>query len=340
MKLPNFTNFEPLNQLKDQMGIPRDSYGSFPQVSEQASPSGAALPRAFILLKSGGRLDLLHPQPDAWTDEDLAIGLSRTYRWGGYSKWDLPLSVAQHSLTVLALREAEGPLTAREALQELLHDATEALFGGFDPIAPLKPHLGPAFASLDSRLQVAVDQRYRLPAWTEDSYARHKHADRLAAASEAYHVVGWTRDEMRSSLEISLDPLGEDPLVAPADIKPWEPWPPRTAMTLFFNRLTQLLDRAKVDDSLADLAKRFSLLPPQTRSRYNHWPSGSSLTDTLVYVEADDGSQSLEGVIVDGQRDEDGAFDIENIFTVFTTHSNADGELILCNGANCHVEIL
>ncbi|VTZ22896.1 hypothetical protein MPC1_13260003 [Methylocella tundrae] len=58
------------------------------------------------------------------------------------------------------MREAEGPLTAREALRELLHDATEALFGGIDPIAPLRPHLGPDFARLDRRLQAAVDQRY------------------------------------------------------------------------------------------------------------------------------------------------------------------------------------
>jgi 5'-nucleotidase len=59
--------------------------------------------RAWVLLPSGRRLNLLdpYPDPDAWTDEDLAIGLSRTYRWAGYSAWDLPLSVAQHSLTVL-----------------------------------------------------------------------------------------------------------------------------------------------------------------------------------------------------------------------------------------------
>jgi hypothetical protein len=59
------------------------------------------LTRAWVLLPSGRRLNLLAPDPDAWTDRDLAIGLSRTYRWSGYSAWSLPLSVAQHSLTVL-----------------------------------------------------------------------------------------------------------------------------------------------------------------------------------------------------------------------------------------------
>ena len=42
--------------------------------------------RAWILLPSGRRLDLLAPDPASWTDEDLAIGLSRTYRWGGDRK--------------------------------------------------------------------------------------------------------------------------------------------------------------------------------------------------------------------------------------------------------------
>ena len=37
------------------------------------------------------------------------------------------------------------------------------------------------------RLQEAVAERYQLPAWTAESYTLHKHADRLAAASEAFH---------------------------------------------------------------------------------------------------------------------------------------------------------
>ena len=90
--------------------------------------------RAWVLLPSGNRLNLLALAPHAWTDRDLAIGLSRTYRWSGYSAWDHPLSVAQHSLTVLELRQnaAKRRLTPAEARRELLHDATEALLGGYD----------------------------------------------------------------------------------------------------------------------------------------------------------------------------------------------------------------
>ena len=101
--------------------------------------------RAWVRLQSRKRLDLLDPDMAAWEDRDLAIGLSRTYRWGGHSRWDLPLSVAQHSLLVLVLRQQmqpHAPLDRDDALRELLHDGHEG-FLSFDPIAPVKPHLGP-----------------------------------------------------------------------------------------------------------------------------------------------------------------------------------------------------
>ena len=191
-----------------------------------ASPSGAA-PRAFVLLKSRRRLDLLNPDPHAWTDDDLAAGLSRTMRWGGASRWEYPLSVAQHRLTVLTIREADGALTPGEALRELLHDATEFMLG-WDCITPLKEQLGEPFRALEARLQSAIDTRYRLPEWTPEAYAIHKRADRLAAASEAFHVAGWSRVDIRKTLRIAEVPLLDDPL-SPCGFAPWEPWPPRDA---------------------------------------------------------------------------------------------------------------
>jgi hypothetical protein len=198
--------------------------------------------RAWVLLPSGRRLDLFNPDPWAWTDGDLATGLSRTYRWAGYSAWALPLSVAQHSLTVLGLcRTLPGPaLDPVAAVRELLHDAEEALLGGWDPITPLKPHLGARFERLVRRLQAAVERRYALPPWDARSYARHKHADRLAAASEAYHVVGWSRTAMRRHLGITLEPLADDPLPPPNGKQPWEPWPPDLAKTRFIAELERL----------------------------------------------------------------------------------------------------
>jgi 5'-nucleotidase len=195
-------------------------------------------PRAFVLLKSRRQLDLLNPDPNAWTDEDLAAGLSRTMRWSGVSRWEHPLSVAQHSLTVLAICEAERLLTPGEALRELLHDAPEFMLG-WDCITPLKAQLGEPFRDLEARLQRAIETRYQLPEWTPEAYATHTHADRLAAASEALHVVGWSQGDIRETLHLPEGPLLQDPL-SPCGFEPWEPWPSRVARRLFIERFAEL----------------------------------------------------------------------------------------------------
>ena len=193
--------------------------------------------RAWVLLKSGKRLNLVDPAPESWEDSDLAIGLARTYRWGGHSRWDLPLSVAQHSLLVLALRQQmqpHAPLPAGEALRELLHDGHEG-FLSFDPISPVKPHLGRDFEDLARRLQSAIEVRYRLPDWSGDDHVLHKRADRLAAASEAVHVAGWSRGELHDTLNITLEPVIEDPRSRPDGLQRGNPGqpssPPRCSST-------------------------------------------------------------------------------------------------------------
>ena len=189
--------------------------------------------RAWVRLPSGKRLDLLHPTPFDWEDTDLAIGLSRTYRWGGHSAWPLPLSVAQHSLAVLAMHRAKT--RRREAgaeLRELLHDADEGLLG-FDCISVIKPFLGDTFRALTADLQHAVAVRYKIRPFEPADLKHHKAIDRIAAASEAVHVVGWTRDEVRSTLRIPFEPLA----VA------WEPWAPSLAAERFLAELQSLQQR-------------------------------------------------------------------------------------------------
>ena len=197
--------------------------------------------RAWVRMPSGRRLDLLDPTPLDWEDADLALGLARTYRWGGHSAWPLPLSVAQHSITVMLLRSAAAPkpLAPIILLRELLHDAEEGLLG-FDAISVIKPFLGDGFRDLTLRLERAVFLRYGLPAWTPDEHAVHKRADRLAAASEALHVVGWTREEVRKTLKISAIPLQDDPLVALYGGAAWEPWAPGLASDRFLEQLGRL----------------------------------------------------------------------------------------------------
>lgn len=200
------------------------------------------IPRAYVRQPSRRHLDLLNPSPDGWADEDLAIGLSRTYRWGGHSNWPLPLSVAQHSLSVMAVYAllAKTPPSPAELLRELLHDADEALIGGFDPISPLKPFLGPGYAAIVAKLQAAVFARYGLSHWNPEEYKLHKRADHLAAASEAVHVAGWSVDEVLDILNIGLAPLKSDPLVNTYRCKPWEPWPPAIAAKRFLKQLQKL----------------------------------------------------------------------------------------------------
>lgn len=197
--------------------------------------------RAWVRLPSGRRLDLLAPTPFDWTDEDLAVGLSRTFRWGGHSVWPgAPLSVAQHSLAVLALRQSARPAPTRaEARRELLHDAEEGLTN-FDCISPLKPFLGEGFRQLQDRLSGVIATRYALPAWDADSRKRHKKLDIAMAAAEAVHVAGWSKAEVRETLGIRAAVMAADPLVAAHGGEAWRPWPPELAAERFLAALRRL----------------------------------------------------------------------------------------------------
>ena len=200
--------------------------------------------RAWVRMPSERRLDLLDPTPFDWDDSDLALGLARTYRWGGHSAWPRPLSVAQHSLTVMHLRAAACKALGLEllplaAMRELLHDAEEGLLG-FDCVSPLKPFLGEGFRALTMRLENAVFLRYGLPHWTDKEHAAHKLADRLAAASEAVHVVGWSAKEVLHTLKITVPPLNDDPLQAVYGGTAWEPWAPQLAAERFLAELDRL----------------------------------------------------------------------------------------------------
>ncbi len=203
--------------------------------------------RAWVRLPSGRRLNLLDPTPFDFEASDLAIGAARTVRWGGHSVWEWPLSVAQHSLTVLAIGEAEAvkPLTVPQKLAFLLHDASECLGVCFDPISPLKPFLGEGYKALDQALQTAVHHRFGLPALLPPAWTKPiKAADKRAAAAEAVFVAGWTLAECREALGIRTPPLSVDPLNSVYGGLPWEPWPARIAAERFGAALAGLVDSA------------------------------------------------------------------------------------------------
>lgn len=198
--------------------------------------------RAFVLLPSGRRINLIDPDPHSWTTEDLATGLGRTYRWGGHSRWPRPLSVAEHSLTVAAIAATRDPSRHMRRLA-LLHDAEEGLIG-FDCITPLKAVLGEPFGMLQTSLKRAVATRYGLPwPWPAERHEIDlKWADRMAATSEAVHVAGWSEHDTRDTLELKYPLLTRDPLVeAGIKTEPWEPLDSETAAAAWLRQLRAVL---------------------------------------------------------------------------------------------------
>ncbi|HLH11165.1 MAG TPA: hypothetical protein VKV77_04705 [Methylovirgula sp.] len=101
-----------------------------------------------------------------------------------------------------------------------------------------------AYRKLVDELEKAIALRYGLPGWSETEHRLHKEADRIAAATEAVRVVGWTEEEMHNVLRIPFEPLSEDPLVAVYGGTPWEPWPPQISAARFLTELQLLTAQA------------------------------------------------------------------------------------------------
>lgn len=90
-------------------------------------------------LLSGGFFDFKNPARSVYTIEDIARGLSRTFRFAGQTLY--PFTVAQHSV-ILSYMADEG-----EELAALMHDGFEA--GGNDIVRSLKALL-PCYQSIEN----------------------------------------------------------------------------------------------------------------------------------------------------------------------------------------------
>lgn len=147
--------------------------------------------RAWQRMLSGRRLDLLDPSPLDIEIEDIAHGLSRVARWNGQTSGAWPLSVAQHSLLVLAIYDHMQPRTEqRWRLAALLHDAAEYVVG--DLISPFKAAVGADYKALEQRLDSAIRLRFGIPAMLPEKIALAiKRADRASAYFEAITVAGF-----------------------------------------------------------------------------------------------------------------------------------------------------
>ncbi len=203
--------------------------------------------RAWVLMSSGRRLDLLNPSPMDLEEEDIVEGQAAVVRWGGSTNGDHPIVDAQHAVNVLAsARDASANgLDPWLELAILLHDASEGPLC-FDPISPLKPFLGAGYRRLDRRLQAAIHVRVGLPGSLPPGWKEIiKTHDSRVAASEALYMTPWTPDQVRRSLGIKVAPMETDRVGRANGLDPWRPWPKAVAREIFAAEFDRVLARAR-----------------------------------------------------------------------------------------------
>ena len=148
-------------------------------------------PAPGIVLRDGaphswtgsGYLNLLDPDPAAFTLADVARNLSRLGRYAGATRRFY--SVGEHSLYCADLAAGFVALGEDPDLEvwALMHDAAEAFVG--DLIRPCKLAV-PEFEALEGRVWRAVARKWSLP---EVPPRMVKHCDNLAAAAEKRDLV-------------------------------------------------------------------------------------------------------------------------------------------------------
>ena len=187
-----------------------------PVKSSIATPPGhlrAHAPRTWQRMLSGRRLNLIEPSPLDIEIEDIALGLARNTRWNGQTRGDHGWSVAQHSdLVVDIVRRIKPRASARLLMAAKLHDASE--YVTHDLITPLKAVVGDIFKEVEQRLTRAIYQRFGLvPVLAHADRALMKRADRIAAATEAVQLAGFTVAECHTVLNFKEKPLKDVKLV-------------------------------------------------------------------------------------------------------------------------------
>lgn len=182
---------------------------------------------------SGQRYSFENPDPDTILLEDIAHALSNVCRFAGHIRRFN--SVAEHSVLVSRIVEAESGGDPYWSAAALLHDGHEAYI--WDAPSPVKPLLGDVFKRLGRIADEAIAQKFLapllLPTLTEPVSADDFKAPIIKAADRTALVV-----EGRALL-----PVG------PSDDE-WEPLPPGVqwdggltpyeAKTLFLQRAKEL----------------------------------------------------------------------------------------------------
>lgn len=174
---------------------------------------------ARIITYTGKHINLLKMRPEDICIEDIAHALACVNRFAGHAV--KPVSVAQHSVYVSKLCDPE------QALQGLLHDASEAYIGDVTKWLKATPEfLG--YRKIEQRIQKMIFERFGCDTKMHPSVAE---ADRLMVCYEAPKSFGaaWTWNGM-PSVYTPVDVLDEQ------RIGKWAPWPWRTAEENFLVR--------------------------------------------------------------------------------------------------------
>lgn len=166
-------------------------------------------PRTWQRMLSGRRLNLLDPSPLDIEIEDIALGLARNTRWNGQTRGTHAWSVAQHSDLVVDIVRRLSPKAPADVLMAAkLHDASE--YVTHDLITPLKAVVGDVFEEVEARLLQAIRLRFGLSATLpKPTQTLIKSADKIAAATEAVQLAGFSEQETRSVLGFREKPLSD-----------------------------------------------------------------------------------------------------------------------------------
>jgi hypothetical protein len=172
---------------------------------------------AWIQTYSGLRFNILAPQQNQITIEDIAHALSMQCRFTGHTMFHY--SVAQHSVL------ASTVVPPRFAFEALLHDASEAFIG--DMSRPLKhfTKAGQEYLLIEANIEQAIQKKFNLPA---SMSAEVKAADNAMLYTEKAALL--------PSMEWGTR-WGDS--IEPAQVK-IEPWNPFEAEKKFLYRYQEL----------------------------------------------------------------------------------------------------
>ena len=184
-----------------------------PVISGTNRHLAAHAPRTWQRMLSGRRLNLIEPSPLDIEIEDIALGLSRNTRWNGQTTGPHGWSIAQHSDLVVDIVQRLRPRAGAALLMAAkLHDASE--YVTHDLITPLKAVVGDVFKEVERGLTRAIHIRFGLPPILPAAEsALIKRADRIAAATEAVQLAGFSDRECRTVLNFREKPLKNVKLV-------------------------------------------------------------------------------------------------------------------------------